>query len=651
MTAIRRLLVANRGEIAVRVFRTARAMGLSTVAVFAEPDTSAAFVRAADVAVPLGGRTPAESYLRGDAIVEAALRSGADAVHPGYGFLSESASFARAVIEAGRTWVGPPPEAIELMGSKLEAKRLMAAAGVPTLPWTENPAEADTVGFPLLVKASFGGGGRGMRVVRSAGELADAVAAAAREAGAAFGDPEVFLERYVEAPRHVEIQVFADAHGNVVSLFERECSIQRRHQKIVEESPSPAVSPQLRQRMGDAAVAAARAVGYVGAGTVEFVLDEAGEFSFLEMNTRLQVEHPVTELVTGLDLVRLQLLVAQGMPLPAEALVPRLDGHAIEVRLYAEDAESGFLPSTGTLRAFDIDPSVRLDGGFEAGDMVSPYYDSMLAKVVAHAPTRTEAAAVLARALRRSRVHGVTTNRDLLVRILEEDEFLAGGTDTAYLDRHDPVKLGRPLLDDDGARLHAAAAALALQAARRDTAGLWRRLPSGWRNNPSQPQRVTLSRRGADTVVDYAFGRSGVTLSVDGTSLDVVLHDCASDRVEVTVDGIRRVFATHISGDVIDVDSDLGASEYDVRPRLPEPSETVAAGSLTAPMPGAVVRVLVTAGESVAAGQPLVVLEAMKMEHTVAAPAAGTVVTVSVTAGQQVDAGTVLVVVDDPENP
>jgi len=647
VTAIRRLLVANRGEIAVRVFRTARAMGLSTVAVFSEPDASAAFVRAADIAVPLGGRTPAESYLRADAVVDAAERAGADAVHPGYGFLSESAQFATAVLDAGLTWVGPPPAAIAAMGSKLEAKRMMADAGVPTLPWAETVDEAEKVGFPLLVKASAGGGGRGMRVVRGAGELDEAVAAASREAGAAFGDATVFLERYVEAPRHVEIQVLADTHGNVVSLFERECSIQRRHQKIVEESPSPAVSPDLRRRMGEAAVAAARAVGYVGAGTVEFVLDSEGEFAFLEMNTRLQVEHPVTEMVTGLDLVRLQLLVAQGAPLPVDALAPRLDGHAIEVRLYAEDAEAGFLPSTGTLRAFDLDPSVRLDSGFETGDVVSHYYDSMLAKVVAHAPTRAEAAAVLASALRRSRLHGATTNRDLLVRILEEDDFLAGGTDTAYLDRHDPAVLGQPLLDDEGGGQHAAAAALAVQAARRAGASVWRGLPSGWRNNPSQPQRLTLSRRGADVVVDYTFGRDGVALSIDGTPMHVTLHAASADRIDATVEGVRRIFAVAISGEHVDVDSDLGSSEYVLQPRLPEPAEHLAAGSLTAPMPGAVVRVLVQAGDAVVVGQPLVVLEAMKMEHTVAAPAAGTVATVSVAAGQQVDAGTVLVVVDD----
>src|SRR4051794_15149887 len=403
---IRSLLVANRGEIARRVFRTAREMGISTVAVYSDPDADARFVREADVAVRLPGASPGETYLRGDLVVEAALRAGADAVHPGYGFLSENAAFAQSVIDAGLTWVGPPPPAIEAMGSKLGAKEMMRAAGVPTLPWATDVSGGADVGFPLLVKASAGGGGRGMRIVRSAAELADAVEGAQREAGSAFGDATVFLERYVEAPRHVEIQVFADTHRNVVSLFERECSIQRRHQKIVEEAPSTAVDDALRQRMGDAAVAAARAVGYVGAGTVEFVLDATGEFAFLEMNTRLQVEHPVTELVTGLDLVRLQILVAMGQPLPPEALAPTMTGHAIEVRLYAEDATHDFLPVTGTLRAFDIDSrQVRVDTGVETGSVVSPYYDPMLAKVIAHAPTRDEAAGRLAGALRRARIH------------------------------------------------------------------------------------------------------------------------------------------------------------------------------------------------------------------------------------------------------
>jgi propionyl-CoA carboxylase alpha chain len=649
---MRKLLVANRGEIARRVFRTAREMGIATVAVYSDADALAPFVHEADEAVALPGNAPAETYLRADAVVDAAVRAGADAVHPGYGFLSENAAFAQAVLDAGLTWVGPPPSAIEAMGSKLGAKRMMRDAGVPTLPWapvdgTQPVDGAEDVGYPLLVKASAGGGGRGMRIVRSPAELAEAVEGAAREAGSAFGDATVFLERYVEAPRHVEIQVFADSHGNVVSLFERECSIQRRHQKIVEESPSPVVDEDLRRLMGEAAVAAAQAVGYVGAGTVEFVLDEKRQFSFLEMNTRLQVEHPVTELVTGLDLVRLQLLVADGHPLPAEALAPTMHGHAIEVRLYAEDAERGFLPATGQLRAFDIDSSVRVDSGFVAGDVVSTYYDPMLAKVIAYAPTRGEAASHLAAALERARIHGVVTNRDLLVRILRDEEFLAGDTDTAYLERNDPAALGAPLLDSAGARMHAVAAGLALAAANRRNAPVWGRLPSGWRNNRSQPQSIVLERRGEETSVAYRLQRDGVDVSVDDEPLDVVLHAASPERVDLSVGGVRRRLVVAIDADVIDVDSSLGSSTHRVQPRFADPASVLAAGSLTAPMPGAVVRVLVQPGATVVAGQTLVVLEAMKMEHTVTAPAAGVVTQVLVQPGQQVDAGSVLAVVEE----
>jgi acetyl/propionyl-CoA carboxylase alpha subunit len=641
------LLVANRGEIARRVFRTARAMGLETVAVFSDADADSPFVREADHAVRLPGTSPTDTYLRGDLVIAAALRVGADAIHPGYGFLSERAEFARSVSDAGLTWVGPPAAAIASMGSKLEAKRLMRNAGVPTLPWTQDVAAATEVGFPLLVKASAGGGGRGMRIVRGAADLDEAVAAAQREAASAFGDDTVFLERYLDAPRHVEVQVMADSHGNVVSLFERECSIQRRHQKIVEESPSPAVDAALRSRMGDAAVAAARAVGYVGAGTVEFVLSDDGEYWFLEMNTRLQVEHPVTEAVTGLDLVRLQLLVAQGLPLPLEALSPTMSGHAIEVRLYAEDPEHGFLPSTGTLRAFDVPDDVRLDSGVVTGSVVSPYYDAMLAKVVAHAATREEAAARLRAALRRARIHGVTTNRDLLVRILAEPDFLAGATDTGYLDRHDPADLGAPLLDATGELAHAVAAALARQDGHRRQAAVLGGLPSGWRNNPSQRQRVELERRGRPIGVEYRFGRGGhLGVAVDGEPVDVVVHRVDGEAVDLSVGGVRRRYRVDLAGTTVDVSSSLGSSSYDVLPWLPDPADAIAVGSLVAPMPGAVVRVLSAAGDTVAAGQPLVVLEAMKMEHTVASPGPGVVAEVHVVAGQQVDAGMVLAVVE-----
>ena len=647
---ITKLLVANRGEIARRVFRTARAMGIATVAVHSDADADAPFVRDADEAVRLPGNTPAETYLQAELVVDAARRSGADAVHPGYGFLSENAEFARLVEAAGLVWVGPPADAIETMGSKLGAKELMQKAGVPTLPWATDPTDADDVGYPLLVKASAGGGGRGMRIVRDASGLDEAVEGARREAGSAFGDDTVFLERYLDAPRHIEIQVFADTHGNVVSLFERECSIQRRHQKIVEESPSPAVDDDLRKQMGDAAVAAARAVGYVGAGTVEFVWsDESKEFFFLEMNTRLQVEHPVTELVTGLDLVRLQLLVAAGGALPPEARTPSLNGHAIEVRLYAEDATKDFLPVTGTLRAFAVpEDMVRVDSGFEAGSVVSPFYDAMLAKVIAHAPTRREAAATLESALRRSRLHGVTTNRDLLVGILRSDDYLSGRTDTAFLDRNLPADLiAAPA--EEVQRAHALAAALAVQARNRETARVLAFAPSGWRNNRSQPETLTLNADGSDITVTYAFDRSRLTAAVDGVDINVEFGAATTSAVDVTIDGVRRTFAVALTDDVVDVDSPLGSSSYTIVPRFPDHSHDAVAGSLVAPMPGSVVRVLVEAGDAVVAGQALVVLEAMKMEHTVSAPSDGAVTDVQVTAGQQVEAGAVLVVVTEEQ--
>ncbi|HVW80300.1 MAG TPA: biotin carboxylase N-terminal domain-containing protein [Mycobacteriales bacterium] len=652
MSPIRRILVANRGEIARRVFRTAREMGIATVAVYSDADAELPFVREADVAVRLPGNTPGETYLRGDLIVAAATASGADAVHPGYGFLSENAEFARQVAAAGLTWIGPPADAIEAMGSKLGAKQLMRDAGVPTLPWSETVEGAAAIGFPLLVKASAGGGGRGMRIVREPSELAEAVEGASREAAGAFGDATVFCERYLEAPRHIEVQVFADSHGNVVSLFERECSIQRRHQKIVEEAPSPAVTPELRASLGEAAVAAARAVGYLGAGTVEFVMAPDSSYAFLEMNTRLQVEHPVTELVTGLDLVRLQILVAAGEPLPARALSPSIDGHAIEVRLYAEDPTNEFLPATGTLRSFELPAGVRVDSGFESGSVVSPYYDAMLAKVIAHAPSRTEASARLGSALRRARIHGVTTNRDLLVRILAESEFLEGATDTAYLDRHAPAELGAPLVAGPDLRRHAAVAALTLQLVNRGEAKVWSRLPSGWRNNPSSMQQVSLDDGTGEVVVRYLIGRDGgIDLTVGDEPVAVDMHGAEGSVVDATVDGLRFRSSVVVSPDrsLIDVDSPLGSSSYRIRPRFVDPADQVAAGSLIAPMPGSVVRVLVEAGAAVTKGQPLVVLEAMKMEHTVASPAAGIASEVRVGAGQQVIAGAVLVVVDSGE--
>jgi propionyl-CoA carboxylase alpha chain len=651
---IRKVLVANRGEIARRVFRTCREMGIATVAVFSEPDRDEPFVLEADEAVPLGGASPSESYLRGDAIVEAARLSGADAIHPGYGFLSENAEFARRVASSGLVFIGPPPEAITAMGAKLAAKVRMQKAGVPVLPGVEVQGAAalakaaSALGFPVLVKASAGGGGRGMRIVRDAAGLEDAVAGARREAKAAFGDDTLFLERYLEAPRHVEIQVFGDAHGNVVSLFERECSIQRRYQKVIEESPSPAVDERLREAMGAVAVVAARAVSYVGAGTVEFLLTEGREFFFLEMNTRLQVEHAVTEAVTGLDLVRLQIHVAEGDVLPREAMAPSLSGHAIEARLYAEDPENGFLPCSGALHRFRVpaSPGIRVDAGVADGSVVGVHYDSLLAKVVAHAPSRAEAAARLAAALERSHIHGLVTNRDLLVGVLRRLEFLEGRTDTHFLARHPPATLVAPALSPDAERQHAVAAALAAAHGRREKARALGFLPSGWRNNPSQLQEVAFEGRSGRIEVGYAWRRDGLVVRAGGGEETGLSTRVDGSTVDLEMGGVRRRYEVSHVGDTHFVDSSLGHSTLTEVPRFDEVVEPAAPGSLRAPMPGRVIRVVAVTGASVAAGAVVVVLEAMKMEHQVTAPRDGTLLEVRVKEGQQVDAGQVLAVLD-----
>ncbi|MEU4641139.1 biotin carboxylase N-terminal domain-containing protein [Micromonospora sp. NPDC023814] len=652
---ITRLLVANRGEIARRVFATCRALGIGTVAVHSDADADAPFVAEADHAVRLPGNTPAEAYLRIDLVLDAARRASADAVHPGYGFLAENAGFAQAVTDAGLTWVGPPPKAIAAMGDKVAAKALLAEAGVPMLPtWTDADEITD---FPVLVKASAGGGGRGMRVVRDAADLAEAVASARREAAAAFGDGTVFVERYVERGRHVEVQIFGDTHGTVAALGERECSIQRRHQKIVEEAPA-VVPADLRRRLHEAAVAAGRAVDYVGAGTVEFLLAPTGEFFFLEMNTRLQVEHPVTEAVTGLDLVRLQLLVAEGGPLPLAA-TPPTRGHAIEVRLCAEDPAQGWRPATGTLHRFAVPgvsaefgplpgPGLRLDSGVVDGSPVGVHYDSMLAKLVAWGQTRAEAARALAGALARAELHGVTTNRDLLVRVLRSDDFQAAEIDTGFLDRHPEVLA--PLLPADGVPLAALAAALAGAAGRRAAAPVLAGLPSGWRNVPAFPQVARFAGPGDGEIeVRYRLDRAGALAewSTDpATDHAVSLVEAAPDRVVLDVDGVRRTYRVRRAGSAVFVDGPDGAAGLAELPRFPEPTAELAAGSLVAPLPGAVTRVHVEVGQRVAAGDLLLTLEAMKLEHPVLAPADGVVAELPVPAGGQVDTGTVLAVVD-----
>jgi acetyl/propionyl-CoA carboxylase alpha subunit len=657
--AITKLLIANRGEIAARIIRSAHALGLGTVAVYSDPDAGAPYVTLADEAVRLPGAAPAGTYLRGDLVIAAAAATAANAVHPGYGFLSENAAFARACADAGLIFVGPAPDTIKAMGDKVAAKAMMADAGVPVLPSAtvtdsaDLDAAASEVGFPLLVKAAFGGGGRGMRLVAGPAELAEAVSSARSEAASAFGDGTVFLERFVTGPRHVEVQILGDTAGTVIHLFERECSIQRRYQKIVEECPSPAVDEDLRAALTAAAVAAGRAVGYTGAGTVEFVLDRDGSFWFLEMNTRLQVEHPVTEQVTGLDLVELQLRIAEGEPLPARALQARINGHAIEVRLYAEDVPAGFVPTTGTLHRFTFPeaPGIRVDTGFRDGSVVSPHYDAMLAKVVAHGPTRADAARRLARALGQAEIHGVTTNRDLLAAILREPEFLAGGTDTGYLARHEPATLALPAVGA-GARpvaLHALAAALARQARHRAGAPVLGTLPSGWRNVFSAPQRVGYIAAGESREVTYRIRGDRVEAEVGGVPLEALVRAAAPDRVDLEIDGTRRVYRVHQVGADVYVDASDGSTALSEIPRFGDPTKLAPSGSLLAPMPGLVLRVLAEPGAVVTAGQPLLVLEAMKMEQTVSAPADGVVAELRAKAGEQVSTGQILAVLEAGE--
>ncbi|WP_157245729.1 biotin carboxylase N-terminal domain-containing protein [Nonomuraea typhae] len=632
MTAITRLLVANRGEIARRVFRTCRELGIETVAVFSDADADAPHTAEADLAVRLRGAAPTDTYLNIGRILEACRASGADAVHPGYGFLSENADFARAVLAAGLTWVGPSPEAIAAMGSKVTAKRLMAEAGVPVLPSLEVGTALPSVEvgtalpsvevgtalpYPLLVKASAGGGGRGMRVVRRPEDLEREVASARREAEAAFGDGTVFVEPLLEGARHIEVQILADAHGTVWALGERECSIQRRHQKVLEEAPSPAISQEMRKNLEKAASTAARTIGYTGAGTVEFMV-KGDTVAFLEMNTRLQVEHPVTELVYGLDLVRLQLEVAEGAALPAAP--PEPTGHAIEVRLYAEDAH--YVPQSGTLHRFEVPGPVRVDSGVESGSVVSTHYDPMLAKVIAHGATRQEAIRKLTRSLKTATLHGLTTNRDFLLNILKNPDFVDGRTHTDFLDEHHLTTTPEPT------DLEALAAALAMAAERRAGAGVLTTLPSGWRNVRSQPDRASF----AEIEVTYRPLPEGVTVA-EATPYHVVLER----------DGVRHAYDVARYGEIVYA----GTTRLTALPRLPEPVVHVAPGSLLAPMPGSVLRVDIEPGDRVTRGQVVLVLEAMKMEHQIAAPAGGIVADVRAGKGQQVEAGTVLAIIQE----
>ncbi|MCW2674918.1 MAG: acetyl/propionyl-CoA carboxylase subunit alpha [Frankiales bacterium] len=659
MPAITTLLVANRGEIARRVMRTARLMGIRTVAVFSDADADSPHVLEADVAVALGGLRSSDSYLSVDKVLDAARRTGADAVHPGYGFLSENAAFAEACAAAGLIFVGPRPETIRDMGLKDRAKQIAVAAGVPVLPDAavlgDDPAAwraaAASVGYPLLVKATAGGGGKGMHVVHEEADLEETVARARRESSAAFGDATVFLERYLVAPRHIEIQVFGDQHGGAIHLIERECSIQRRHQKVIEEAPSPAVTPELRSRMGATAVGLVRDLAYVGAGTVEFLVGDGPEqgFWFLEMNTRLQVEHPTTEEVTGLDLVRLQLDVAMGKPLPIGQQDVVVRGHAIEARLYAEDAQRDFAPTPGQLHSFDLDerPGIRLEVGIASPGEVSPFYDPMLAKVIAHAADRDEAARRLATELAAARIHGITTNRDFLVQVLRSPDFLAGQTRTDFVERHPELLSPAPAQDVEVLHL---AAAVAVGVAGRRAVALMPWAPPGWRGlsgqesaaewqlltSAAEPVRTTYRLRQSD-------GSWTLSLGLPHGKYEVAVRSLDPNGCRVSLDGCERAcsVASYADGTTWVSDGEHQSGWRQLL-RLPEADRPGDRGQ-TASMPGTVVAVHVAPGDTVEAGQVLVVLEAMKMEHQLRAEVAGTVEDVLVTVGQFVAAEAPLV--------
>jgi acetyl-CoA carboxylase biotin carboxylase subunit len=653
MKLFNRILIANRGEIALRVMRTCRAMGLQTVAVYSDADALAPHVRFADQAVRLGPAPSRDSYLSIKSLIEAAQRTGADAIHPGYGFLSENADFAEACEAAGITFIGPAPDVIRGMGLKSTARRLMARAGVPTVPGydaedqsidalTEN---AKAIGFPVLIKASAGGGGKGMRVVRDAGELREAIESARREAEKGFGDPALLLEKYVERARHVEVQILGDHHGHLIHLFERECSIQRRHQKIIEESPSPAATPELRQRICEAAVAGGRAIGYTNAGTVEFILAPSGEFFFIEINTRLQVEHPVTEMITGLDLVKLQIEIAEGKSLSLAQEDIRQRGHAIEARLYAEDPKNGFLPATGTLYEWDAPVTVgglRIDTGVERGTEVGIHYDPMLAKLIAYAPDRETARRKLVYGLRHLYAPGVQTNREFLIRTLEHSEFAGGSYHTGLIDERGDELIEPGHQTED---LIAATAVVLYLNRRRQTEGaILPNVPPNYRNNPFRDPSEKM--QAGSEVLDISWRPAGdqtFIVSCGDWQANVQLVSFERGSISLSLDGIQSIFRVAESGDRFFVQSHSISQVVTRLNRFPQTHAATEHESAYAPMPGQVLKVLVEIGQRVSAGDALVILEAMKMEQTLRATTDGVVEAVLVRQGDVVAPGDRLV--------
>ena len=635
------LLIANRGEIAVRIIKTAHEMGIRCVAVYVDADANAPFVMAADEAV----RLPDGGYLDGNLIIDAAKKTGAEAIHPGYGFLSENASFARKVSKEKIIWVGPSPHVISAMGDKLKAKELATKADVPTLPMTSKPSEAKKIGYPLLIKAAAGGGGKGMRIVNAKEDLKESIASAQREAKSGFGDERVFIERYVEKSRHIEIQILGDSHGNVIHLGERECSIQRRHQKIIEESPSPRVSPEIREAMGLAAVKLAKKIKYQSAGTVEFLFDDkTGEFWFLEVNTRLQVEHPVTEEVTNIDLVYEQLRIARGEELGYEQEDINWIGHSIEARLYAEDPNNNFLPETGTLIAFeeDLNTEARWDSGVESGSVVGTSFDPMLAKVISYGATRNDAASKLARALEAAHIGGLTTNRDFLVATLKTQEFLNGDTTTDFIDRVKPSK--ELTLDENELEYAATIAALWMQELNRFNDDVLGHLPSGWTNGRIPKQNIRFQFKENEINITYKAQRD--SSFIVNNSKPALIHECYENGIDMEYNGRRQFSKVTIHKNKVLVHMSFGDVLLEVLPRFVVPGLEVQAGGLVAPMPGKVINLNVKKGSKVKTGDTLVILEAMKMEHSIKAAEDGIISELYVSNNDQVENGALLMVID-----
>jgi 3-methylcrotonyl-CoA carboxylase alpha subunit len=667
----RRILIANRGEIACRVAKTARRMGIAVAAVYSEADASARHVAFADEAFCIGPAAACESYLRADAIIEVARRCGAEAIHPGYGFLSENEAFAEACAKAGIVFIGPPPQAIAAMGDKARAKALMAKAKVPVVPGYHGErqdaahlaGEARKIGFPVLIKASAGGGGKGMRIVRAGAELESALEGAKREAHSGFGDDRVLLEKYLERPRHIEVQVFGDTHGNLVYLFERDCSVQRRHQKVLEEAPAPGISEKRRVEIGSAAVAAAKAVGYVGAGTVEFIVAADGEFFFMEMNTRLQVEHPVTEMVTGLDLVEWQLQVAAGEPLPARQEQLALRGHAIEARIYAESPDKGFLPSTGVLRhlrapaAAEFEPgarAVRVDSGVREGDAITPYYDPMIAKLICWGESRDLALGRLSVALAAFEVVGPATNIEFLGRVVRSRAFASGDLDTGLIERERSALFPEKRTPSDQVVAAAACAELfaeedaasAHARASGDPYSPWHRV-DGWRLNQGSHHRFVFGNGETKCEAEVEFRPQGYGLRIAGREYALRAERIGDGRMRLQLDG--RTYTARAVRDDEDWHVFSGGACFRLRVEDELHGLDIEAGgaSLAAPMPGKVIRVLAQAGATVAKGDALVILEAMKMEHTITAPRDGVVAEVFFGAGEQVNEGAELLKLEE----